>query len=140
MAVLSRSRAQRPLRRINRGRDGEAPLIIRLPKLRAEATKISDLLNTAHQEDHAWGDMAVLCRHHNEMEECAPALSRWQLPHQVRQGSGSFNPLEDTIKVLTMHASKGLEFPVVALMGVGQVPAAGEDEREEARLFYVGGD
>ena len=59
-------------------------------------------------------------------------------PRQVRKGAGSFHPNEDTIKVLTMHASKGLEFPVVALVGVGQMPAAGEDEREEARLFYVG--
>ena len=56
----------------------------------------------------------------------------------MRKGAGSFHPNEDTIKVLTMHASKGLEFPVVALVGVGQMPAAGEDEREEARLFYVG--
>jgi superfamily I DNA/RNA helicase len=39
--------------------------------------------------------------------------------------------------VMTMHVSKGLEFPVVALCGVGQMPGAGEDEREEARLFYV---
>ena len=60
------------------------------------------------------------------------------LPHQVRRGSGTFNPNEDTIKVLTMHACKGLEFPVVALVGVGQMPAVGQDEREEARLFYVG--
>jgi DNA helicase IV len=126
------------LKPISCGRDGEAPLIIRLPNLRAEATKIADLLNAAHQEGHAWGDMAVICRRYDEMDECAQALSRWQLPHQVRKGSGSFNPLEDTIKVLTMHASKGLEFPVVALMGVGQMPAAGEDERDEARLFYVG--
>ena len=36
-----------------------------------------------------------------------------------------------------MHVSKGLEFPVVALAGVGQMPGDGEDEREEARLFYV---
>ncbi|GAB3183716.1 hypothetical protein GCM10027292_02010 [Hydrogenophaga aquatica] len=34
--------------------------------------------------------------------------------------------------------SKGLEFPVVALVGVGHMPTPGEDEREEARLFYVG--
>lgn len=123
---------------ISCGRDGEAPLIIRLPNLRAEAAKIADLLNAAHQEGHAWGDMAVICRRYDEMDECAQALSRWQLPHQVRKGSGSFNPLEDTIKVMTMHVSKGLEFPVVALMGVGQMPAEGEDERDEARLFYVG--
>ena len=126
------------LKPISCGRDGEAPLIIRLPNLRAEATKIADLLNAAHQEGHAWCDMAVLCRHHHEMDDCAQALSRWQLPFEVRARSGSFHPHEDTIKVMTMHASKGLEFPVVALMGVGQMPAAGEDERDEARLFYVG--
>jgi ATP-dependent exoDNAse (exonuclease V) beta subunit len=57
---------------------------------------------------------------------------------EVRAKTGSFHPHEDTIKVMTMHASKGLEFPVVALMGVGQMPAEGEDERDEARLFYVG--
>ncbi len=36
-----------------------------------------------------------------------------------------------------MKVSKGLEFPVVALSGIGLMPVAGEDEREEARLFYV---
>ena len=34
-------------------------------------------------------------------------------------------------------ASKGLEFPVVALPGVGHMPAPGEDEKEAARVFYV---
>jgi superfamily I DNA/RNA helicase len=125
------------LKPISCGREGESPLIIRLPTLRAEATKIADLLNAAHQEGHAWGDMAIICRHYDAMDECAQALARWKLPHQVRKGSGSFKPLEDTIKVMTMHASKGLEFPVVALMGVGQMPAPGDDEQEEARLFYV---
>jgi superfamily I DNA/RNA helicase len=123
---------------ISCGRDGQAPLIIRLPTLHAEAAKVAELLNAAHQEGHAWGDMAVICRRYDEMDACAHALNRARLPHQVRKGAGSFHPNEDTIKVLTMHASKGLEFPVVALVGVGQMPAAGEDEREEARLFYVG--
>ncbi|CAN5151678.1 nuclease-related domain-containing DEAD/DEAH box helicase [soil metagenome] len=123
---------------ISCGRDGPAPLIIRLPSLRDEAAKVATLLSAAHQEGHAWGDMAVICRRYDEMDACAQALGRWKLPHEVRQGTGSFHPNEDTIKVLTMHASKGLEFPVVALVGVGRMPAAGEDEQEEARLFYVG--
>ena len=55
------------------------------------------------------------------------------------QSPGSvFQTAADTIKVLTLHASKGLEFPVVALVGAGHMPAPGEDEREEATLFYVG--
>ena len=34
---------------------------------------------------------------------------------------------------MTMKVSKGLEFPVVALPGVGHMPA----EQEAARVFYV---
>ena len=82
--------------------------------------------------------MAILCRHKSEMRVCADVLARRRLPHQVREGTGSFNPAADSIKVMTMHVSKGLEFPVVALVGVGNMPAQGEDERDEARLFYVG--
>jgi superfamily I DNA/RNA helicase len=38
---------------------------------------------------------------------------------------------------MTMHVSKGLEFPIVALPGIGQLPKQGEDEQAEAQLFYV---
>jgi superfamily I DNA/RNA helicase len=38
---------------------------------------------------------------------------------------------------MTMMVSKGLEFPIVALPGVGHMPAKGEDEKEAARVFYV---
>jgi superfamily I DNA/RNA helicase len=126
------------LKPVSCGRDGEAPLIIRLPSLRAEATRVAELLGAAHQEGHAWGDMAIICRHYSEMDECAGVLRQRGLPHQVRYGAGSFDPAADNIKVLTMHASKGLEFPVVALVGAGHMPTPGEDEREEAKLFYVG--
>ncbi len=119
------------------GRDGHAPVVIRLPSLRDEAVKIAELLSAAHQEGYAWGDMAIICRHYTEMERCAAVLRYRQLPHEVRKGSGTFNPLADTIKILTMHVSKGLEFPVVAVSGAGHMPEEGHDEAEEARLFYV---
>ena len=121
------------------GRDGQAPLIIRLPSLpslQGEALKVAKLLSVAHQEGHAWGDMAVICRRYDELNACAHALSRARLPHQMCKDSGSFQTNDDTIKVLTMHASKGLEFPVVVLVGVGRMLASGEDERDEAQLLY----
>lgn len=121
------------------GRDGEAPLIVRLPTLREEVAQVAELLATAHREGHAWADMAILCRHHSEMDMCAEFLRKRKLPHQLRRKSSSvFDPAHDSIKVMTLHVSKGLEFPVVALVGAGRMPAEGEDEREEARLFYVG--
>lgn len=119
------------------GRDGDAPVVMRLPSLRDEAPRIAELLCAAHQEGHAWGDMAVLCRHYADMDRCAAVFRQRSLPHEVRKGGGRFDPTADTIKVMTMHASKGLEFAVVALAGVGAMPAAGQEEAEEARLFYV---
>jgi hypothetical protein len=125
------------LQPISCGRDGHAPVIVRLPTLHDEARKVAELLSAAHEQGHAWGDMAIICRRYSVMEECATVLKHRKLPHQIRKGSGSFDPAADTIKVLTMHASKGLEFPIVAMPGVGHMPEAGEDEGEEARLFYV---
>ncbi|GLS13172.1 3'-5' exonuclease [Hydrogenophaga electricum] len=127
------------LKPVSCGRDGEAPLIVRLPTLREEVAQVAELLAAAHREGHAWADMAILCRHHSEMDMCAEFLRKRKLPHQLRRNSSSvFDPAHDSIKVMTLHVSKGLEFPVVALVGAGRMPAEGEDEREEARLFYVG--
>ena len=112
-------------------------MIIRLPTLRDEANKLAELLSNAHQDGYAWGDMAIICRHYSLMHECANVLARKNLPYQIRKSSGDYKPNADTIKVLTMHASKGLEFPVVAIPGVGQMPGENENEKDEARLFYV---
>lgn len=125
------------LRPVSCGRDGQEPIVIRLSSLRDEAKEIADRLSTANQQGRAWNEMAIICRRYPVMEECAAALRQRRLPHQVRKGSGSFDPTADSIKIMTMHASKGLEFPVVALPGVGHMPEAGEKESDEARLFYV---
>ena len=89
---------------------------MRQPTLREEVAQVAELLATAHREGHAWADMAILCRHHSEMDMCAEFLRKRKLPHQLRRNSSS----------------------VFALVGTGRMPAEGEDEREEARLFYVG--
>lgn len=125
------------VRPISYGREGDAPQVIRLPTLRDEAYAIADQLEARHREGHAWGDMAILCREFDAIESCAAALRSRHMPHQVRKRSGDFVPGADAIKLMTMRVSKGLEFPVVALQGVGRMPATGEDEVEEARLFYV---
>lgn len=119
------------------GREGQAPIIVKLPTLQDEVRKVAELLTNAHAEGHAWGDMAILCRRHDLMHACARELSRMRVPHQVRQKSGQFDPLANTVKIMTMHASKGLEFPVVALPAVGEMPEENEDAAEEARIFYV---
>lgn len=54
---------------------------------------------------------------------------------------GFYDPAADAITLLTIHASKGLEFPCVFLLGAeeGILPSGrnGTDIEEERRLFYV---
>lgn len=119
------------------GSEGQAPVVIKLPTLRDEAFAIADHLASAHKEGFAWGGMAVPCADWKTMDLCASALAQRKLPHRVRKKSGEYRPGVDAIQVMTMKVSKGLEFPVVALPGVGRMPAAGEDEKEAARVFYV---
>ena len=45
----------------------------------------------------------------------------------------TFAETEDTVKFLTMHSCKGLEFPLVAIPGAGRVA----ESEEDARLLYV---
>ena len=55
----------------------------------------------------------------------------------TRLKNSDYHPGANAIQVMTMKVSKGLELPVVALPGVGNMPAPGEDEKEAARVFYV---
>ena len=64
------------------------------------------------------------------------ALSGMQLYEQEAEQS-------DAVKLMTLHASKGLEFDYVFLIGVnyGLIPLLSggmESEEEERRLFFVG--
>ena len=56
----------------------------------------------------------------------------------MRKRTGEYKPAADANQIMTMKVSNGLEVPVVALLGVGQMPAQGEDEQEAVRVFYVG--
>ncbi|MCE1250607.1 MAG: NERD domain-containing protein [Comamonadaceae bacterium] len=123
------------------GREGPEPIVIDLPTLPERFARMAELLADQHAQGHAWGDMAVLCRHHRELDACATALARKALPHRVRKRTGEFRPEEDAIQVMTMHASKGLEWPVVAVTtGHGGHQAKGAENQDaalEARVVYV---
>ncbi|WP_310271798.1 3'-5' exonuclease [Pseudomonas sp. 3296] len=43
----------------------------------------------------------------------------------------------DAVKVVSIHSSKGLEFGVVIIPELHEMPKKGEDEADEARLLYV---
>lgn len=80
-----------------------------------------------------------------DMQQFAGALVRFKdLPSAVNYFDtiaehGFYDATADAITLLTIHASKGLEFPYVFLIGAeeGILPSGRGDEAEERRLFYV---
>jgi len=114
------------------GRDGPEPIVIHLPTLPEQAAKIAELLKGAHADGFAWGDMAVLCRTEKIRDLCARILNKRSVPVQNRLGAGDYDPLANSVKVMTMKVSKGLEFPVVAIPGVEPLGAEAPDSRDGA--------
>ena len=50
----------------------------------------------------------------------AKLLRKHCLPHPMRKKTEQFDRSQDRIKVVTLHVSKGLEFPVVALVALNR--------------------
>ena len=95
-------------------------------------------------------DIAILCYDNTFCEGCKQILVGNDLPAVLRTDK-EFDILEEQIKVMTIHSAKGLEFPVVFLIGLTEgglprvVREAGQDEEEaqleierQRMLCYVG--
>ncbi len=120
---------------ISAGRHGPKPLLIKLPSIQAEADYIAKHLKEAHKTGTPWSDMAVIYRDYGIGKPVIATLRKAGIP-VTYQDDITFAEKEDTVKFLTMHSCKGLEFPLVAIPGAGRAVDEGRKD-EEARLLYV---
>jgi superfamily I DNA/RNA helicase len=120
------------------GRRGPKPLLIKLPSLREEADYLAERLAEANRTGTAWNDIAIICRHYSTGNPLIESLKRRNIPFESQLGKNHpYNPTHNSVKLITMHSSKGLEFPMVCIPGLGAEIIADEDLQDEARLVYV---
>jgi hypothetical protein len=121
------------------GRRGALPELIRVERQEDQLPAIIDRLRHEHSHGRRLSDMAVIFRNTWEGEKLHEALERAGIPSRLAEGNGksSLFVVDDTVKLVTMHSSKGLEFPLVIIPGLGSLPKPGKDEADEARLLYV---
>ncbi|MCH8619862.1 3'-5' exonuclease [Undibacterium sp. TS12] len=120
------------------GRHGAKPLLIKLPTLKAEADFLANKLVEANRTGTPWNDMAVIYRRYGIGQQMTEALKRRDIPFQWQQDKKKvFAPSHDGVKIITMHSSKGLEFPLVCIPAIGVSSSEEDDIQDEARLLYV---
>ncbi|MGY6630556.1 MAG: DEAD/DEAH box helicase [Wenzhouxiangella sp.] len=120
------------------GRRGPPPQLIRLPNLAREAEHIAThFLGFHHQDRYAWSEMAVICRARFIADTVEKELKRCGIPVHAQGQSPTDSGENAGVRLLTMHSSKGLEFPIVAIPGIGHLPYRNSEESDEARLMYV---
>ena len=122
------------------GRHGPAPQLIRCASRAEEAETIATLITDAHDDGCAWDRIAVIWRHGNHAEAISRALTRRGIPHVSAKGGyrkGHLFDGEPSIKLVSMHSSKGLEFERVFIPAIDTMPEAEADPAAEAKLLYV---
>ncbi len=117
-------------------------------------------MRSARDAQRSFGDIAILYRLNAQRHVIAQALEHLGIPHQVsakpskpqeysdESALGQYEEILDysieKVSLLTLHAAKGLEFPVVFVAGcedhllpldLAEMKGVPEEER---RLFYVG--
>ncbi len=117
----------------------------------AERSGLLECLRAWHEAGIPWSDMAVVARQRNHVEQVEGSLTEAGVPAAVVAGRTEESTLGETIRVMTMHRAKGLEFRAVAIVGAGRaelppsgVRGLGAEEKEaawkrERSLLYVSG-
>lgn len=123
-------------------------------------SKDSGRVDNRDQKLFSFSDIAIIFRLNSQRALVQQALDRSGIPYQISQDKIYDDPTEllvnafkhtnsqdhkgDKVSLLTLHASKGLEFDVVFILGCEEnlLPlnlfGMTSDAKEERRLFYVG--
>lgn len=122
------------------GRKGPLPYLKLCHSRDEEIAYIVHTLKRLNGEGMTWRDMCVACRSKAMTATLAQGLESAGIPVMRlidKNEKLHFDPNSDTVKIMSMHSSKGLEFPLVVIPGVGDLPGVTENVANEAKLLYV---
>ncbi|HHJ18882.1 MAG TPA: DNA helicase II [Gammaproteobacteria bacterium] len=123
------------------GASGPAPQVRKLENFSDEIHYTIKCLKKWHEKGVPWGDMAVLYPSSWQGKKTAYQFNLENIPHLLmdsKKHKESYDPATDQVMLSTIHSSKGLEFPRVNIIGIGQMNDDEARQQSTARLLYVG--
>jgi superfamily I DNA/RNA helicase len=120
------------------GRQGAEPQVRECVSFEGEAHAIAEWLLARKQAGYEWPEMAVLYPEHHIGERFARLFARHGIPVDIaKRNRNRVSIALSAVRLLSMHTSKGLEFPCVAIGGLGLLGRHGTDIEDDVRLTYV---
>lgn len=123
------------------GREGRQPHVEILEDRGAECEWIVDRVREYHEDGRRpWSNICVTYYNKDQRLPLVAAFKQAGIPFQVYLkgiDKDAFDIHEDTVKLLTMYSCKGLEFPIVIVSGVSDLPTKNANHVQEAKLLYV---
>ena len=121
------------------GRRGALPVLLQARSGNEEAACVADRIAALLAGGAAADDIGVLARTRHGLRSLAAVLEQRGLPVQSmhHEAFRRFDWQRPSVKLLTMHSAKGLEFPHVFVIGVDTMPLRDESLAEAIRLLYV---
>lgn len=122
------------------GRRGAMPVLLGASEAREEAALIADRVADWLAAGRSASDIAVLARTKYLLQPIERELSRRKVPLQSMgsQAIRAFDWQRPSVKLMTLHSAKGLEFPAVHVASLQAMPMKDETLEDAARLLYVG--
>jgi hypothetical protein len=121
------------------GRQGLVPDVRQCVSIEAEAHCIAEWFLGRKKAGYEWPQMACLYPEHWIGERVAQVLAKHEVPIDLAKNNRNrVSTKRAAVRFLSMHTAKGLEFPCVAIAGLGSLGRHGEPVEECVRLTYVG--
>lgn len=122
------------------GRRGPLPVLMRARGAAEEAEWIAERIEAAMAAGAHASDCAMLLRTRYLMPPIERALRQRGIDVQSMESSAfrRFDWQKQSVKLITLHSAKGLEFGHVVVAGLQALPHSGESMDDELRLLYVG--
>ncbi len=142
-AVIAKNKMRRGKNLFTRGKSGTKLTVFEAENEKEEADFITKEIKNLLQENTPPYSIAILCRANFQFPVIEESLIKHSLPYLAISKQDSLGNARQPIRLMTVHAAKGLEFRHIFIPGLEKglfpwLPAGKQSsDEEERRLFYV---